>query len=141
MKNTSIKAYHEEKESGRITVKQGQVLNVLKYNGIATAKQISAKVSNGWKRLSELENMGCIRVCGTTQDIDTNKTVNVYEFVSYKPLHNKVSVKKPLYKNDPKALAHLYDKAFEAGIRYTLERHGYTQRAIELELKIIEAQK
>lgn len=134
MKNTSIKAYCEEKESGRITVKQGQVLNVLKYNGIATARQISAKVSNGWKRLSELERMGCVRVCGTVQDIDTNKTVSVYEFVSYKPLHNKVSVKKPKY-IIPIKLAEYYDSAYIQGVKDALFWAGYKRVEIDICVK------
>ena len=122
MKQTSIKSYHEELESGHITKRQQQVMDILKYNDVATAKQLSEKVPGAWKRLSELVGMGVVRICGLAQDMQTNKTINVYTLTGAKPLHKKPCVKKAIRKIDPKALAHIYNKAVAVGTRMAIEK-------------------
>lgn len=119
MRNTSVKAYHELKESGDLNAMQRRVFDYVKCAGPVTGRSISKMVDGGHKRMSELEDRGLISRQGVTKDHVTGKIVALWA-VTNQPLLPKVIQKKAMYRNDPAALAHLYDKAFEAGIRSTL---------------------
>jgi len=141
MKRTSIKAYHEELESGRITKRQQEVINF--WHGYPsqefTAKDISMEIPGAWKRLSELERMGVVVVCGNIIDPDTNKTVSLYKLTGHKPLRNKPCVKESKYNNDPAALSRCYDNAYKAGVIATL-KYVYDSVNEDLLKAILEAQ-
>lgn len=143
MKSTSIKAYHEELESGHITKRQQEVINF--WHGYPkqefTAKDISMEVPGAWKRLSELERMGVVQVVGTELDTDSNKWVSTYTLTGCKPLHKPVSVKKPKY-IVPVKLAEYYDSAYIQGIKDALFWSGYKRTEIEICVnRVKEAQK
>lgn len=95
MNNNSMESYKSEKDSGNITKRQQQVVDFLKLVKGATGRQISKAVPGGWKRVSELCDLGLVRVCGNVKDKDTNKTVAVYELTGQQMLLPNPSVKRP----------------------------------------------
>lgn len=145
MTNTnSINAYRDEKDSGNITKRQQQVVDFLGLVKGATGRQISKAVPGGWKRVSELCDLGLVRVCGNIKDKDTNKTVAVYELTGQQMLLPTPSVKRPSRKeleekvND---LEYRNSKLYESNCRMTKEMEtmynkGYHDGVAQCDLEI-----
>ena len=140
MNHNSRKAYEEIKQDGTLAKREAEVLKIIRYHGPINGRQIDDFVPGGHKRVRALLDT-CAVFGVTKKDPITGKDSWYYSTTGQEPLLKQPCVKKPKYKNDPAALSHLYDKAFEAGIRFILDRLGYTSQAIEQELAIMEAQK
>ena len=117
---TSAKAYFELQESGQLTKMQQAVANLFRKHGPMTGRQVSSMIPGAWKRLASLQDAGIVTVQGTTKDYGTGKIVSIWA-ITNQPMLPKVIQKKVRYRNDPKALSHLYNSAFEAGVRAALD--------------------
>ena len=115
--NTSKKAYKEIKEDGSLANMEQLALDLIKLYGPLNGRMLDKYMPGGHKRIKALLDRGCIGEAYFANDKVTGKLTAYYMWLSDKPLHKPVSVKKPKYNNDPKALAHLYDKSFESGVR------------------------
>jgi hypothetical protein len=99
MKHTSIESYHSELESGRITKKQQEVLTKMSWLGVpTTAREVTLLVAGAWKRLGELERMGCVKVVGQVKCPSTNKMVSVYVPTGQEPMLKLTKDKRPKLK-------------------------------------------
>lgn len=81
MRETSVEAYEKIKASGLLSKRRWQVYDILFRCGPLTARQIAEDfgVPGGWKRCSELQEMGLIREVGTRVDSKTQQTVLVWD--------------------------------------------------------------
>ena len=77
MTNTSAKAYHEERESGRLNEWEYRVWNQLATFGQATGEELDRVLNNpsAHKRLADLAVLGFAERCGTTKSAVTGKII------------------------------------------------------------------
>lgn len=99
MNTNSIESFKSERDSGKITKKQQEVINWLKKNKYGTAREISQDIPGAWRRCSELAVMGKVIVVDNPICPITNKKVAMYGLAITEP--NTVftsKVKKPTRK-------------------------------------------
>lgn len=79
---TQISSYYTEKDKGRISRRQGQVLEVIAEFGPMTNREVSAALdtfpSNITAALKNLENVGKLVVVGERTNPETRKNAMVY---------------------------------------------------------------
>ena len=81
---TSLQALHAIRESGTLGQRQIQAYEVLHHHGPLTGNELSSKAGlpGLWKRLSELETKGMIKVVGERPCTVTGRNCVIWDVVS-----------------------------------------------------------
>ncbi len=130
MRRTSIDSFHDLRDSGTLSKRQIEVLNLVKAAGSITGRAISRSIPGGHKRLAELEALGAVRACGPFKDPVTKKKVLLWESTNQPLMCQPPKEKRPTRKDleaiieaqskviaaYPYIVSTAYDRGYQMGV-------------------------
>ena len=125
VRQTSVWAYMAIRSNGLLSRKRWQVYSYIFYHGPTHGPEIGEHVTGGWKRVSELIDLGVVEEVGLTTNKKTNMTV--YEVDVTKSL--------PFGKIRTRSSSKKGEKALLKDINLLLKCGGPMERALIKEVK------
>lgn len=83
-------AYAHIKATGLLSERRFQVYNHVYMHGPCTGTDVSRSIPGGWKRLSELQELGLVEEIGDTKCPYSGETVSLWDVTDHVPTTGKL---------------------------------------------------